>query len=248
MNDGWRHLTRNGGRIEPLNGGGWRLALAPADKGYAVAQIDDYGDGRRGRFNHWPGTMLRLRACFSHRAEQQPGTAGFGFWNAPLGDPTVNRPAWPQAAWFFLAAPNNDLPFAPPGGWGWFAATLDAGRPSARRVMPLAALFLLAHQFGPLRRRIWPWLQRRLGIAHTPLAGDPTGWHDYVLDWQPNGCRFLVDGEAILDTPLTPRGPVGFVVWIDNQYMIARPTGRVGAGVGAVQEGAWMAVEGVTIN
>ena len=79
-----------------------------------------------------------MRARFSHTAGELRGTAGFGFWNAPYGDPTQRRAALPAALWFFFASATNDLPFAPPPGHGWFAATLDATTPRALALVPLA--------------------------------------------------------------------------------------------------------------
>ena len=89
----------------------------------AVAKITN--DLRRD-FPHFPGTELSLRARFSHPANTLKGTAGFGFWNAPFGDPTVRWPALPQATWFFFASEPNDLPFAESGP-GQGVVCRDAG-------------------------------------------------------------------------------------------------------------------------
>ena len=103
----------------------------------------------RGQYPWSPGTRLRLRARFSHPPDQLIGTAGFGFWNAPFGDPTVRRPALPQACWFFFASAPTDLPLAPAGpGRGWFAATMDATGGSALALIPLAPALLLLNQIG----------------------------------------------------------------------------------------------------
>jgi hypothetical protein len=51
-------------------------------------------------------------------------------------------------------------------------------------------------------------------------------WRLYELDWRPEGCIFRIDGSPVLRTPHSPRGPLGFVAWIDNQYLVATPTGR----------------------
>jgi hypothetical protein len=83
------------------------------------------------------------------------------------------------------------------------------------------------NQFASLRRRVWPAVQQRLAISFQPLNASITGWHRYELAWGENGCFFRVDDLPVLQTPSSPRGPLGFVAWIDNQYLVATPTGRL---------------------
>lgn len=237
---GGRVLEMNGGRVEmgPVT----RFRLAPVPFGYADAQIDDYG-GRVGRFVHRPGAALSLRARFSHDADLLRGTAGFGFWNAPYGDPTRRRPSLPQAAWFFFASPPNDLPFAPESpGRGWFAATIDAGTTAALALIPAAPLVLVLNQFAAARQRVWPAVRRRLGIAAATLNVDMREWHEYRLEWRPDGCHFAVDGQIALKSPYSPRGPLGFVCWLDNQYLVLTPRGRFRAGTLGLADEQWMEV------
>ena len=227
-----------------------RFALPPGAGGYADAQIDDYGrPGRGSRFLWHPNVALNLRARFSHAADALRGTAGFGFWNAPYGDPSTRRLALPRAVWFFFASPPNDLPFAPqPDGHGWFAATLGATTPKALALAPLAPAVLLLNQFGAARRRVWPAVRRGLGISAATLEADLRDWHDYRLEWRPAGCRFLVDGVPVLAPPHSPRGPLGFVCWLDNQYLVLTPRGRFRAGTLAIETEQWMDVDGLVIE
>lgn len=221
----------NGGMV--VREAGWRLTLPVISDGYADAQLDDYG-GKNGRFHYpWlPDLHLSLRARFSHTADQLVGTAGFGFWNAPFGDPAVRWPALPQATWFFFGSPPNNLPLAPSEpGRGWFAATLDATRPRAWVLAPAAPLVVLLNHIGAVRRRLWPWVQQRLGISYAPLPVAMTQWHQYELWWRRGGCTFAVDGQVVLQTEHTPQGPLGFVCWLDNQYMVATANGRFRWGV-----------------
>ncbi len=244
-----RRLELGGGRV--MTGDTLRFTLPAGVAGYADAQIDDYGGERPPglpRFAHRPGVFLSLRARFSHPAGELRGTAGFGFWNAPYGDPTTRRLALPAAAWFFFASPPNDLPFAPERGHGWFAATIDATTPRALGLIPLAPPVLLLNQAGPLRRRLWPAVRRRLGIAAAPLAVDLRQWHDYRLEWRRDGCRFLVDGAPVLATPTAPRGPLGFVCWLDNQYLVLTPRGRFRAGVLPLAQEQWLEVSDLAIR
>lgn len=225
-------------RIVQINGGvvttmpdsrAWHLSLPPTTGGYADAQIDDYGGLRRAHFPWHPGTTLRLRARFSHEGPALAGTAGFGLWNAPFGPGVGVVPALPQASWFFYGSPRNDLPFAPVGdaGNGWFAGTIDAGARSALAIAPMTLPVLLLNQFESSRRRLWPAVQQRLAISFRRLDITITHWHRYELAWRENGCFFRVDDMPVLQTPSSPRGPLGFVAWIDNQYLVATPTGRL---------------------
>ncbi len=244
-----RVLEVGGGRVAA--GGRLRFTLPASVTGYADAQLDDYGGPRPPgwpRFARRPGVALSLRARFSHPAGELRGTAGFGFWNAPYGDPTTRRLSLPAAAWFFFASPPNDLPFAPEPGHGWFAATLDATAPRALGLIPLAPPVLLLNQFAPLRRRLWPAVGRRLGIAAAPLAVELRDWHHYRLEWRRDGCRFLVNGSPVLNTPTAPRGPLGFVCWLDNQYLVLTPRGRFRAGVLPLAQEQWLEVSGLAVE
>jgi hypothetical protein len=243
---GWKTLEVNGGRVE--GGEVLRLWLPAAVKGYADAQIDDYSDRSRRHFPWRPGVVLRLQARFSHESGALLGTAGFGFWNSPFGDPRQSVPTLPQAAWFFYGSAPNDLPLAPAGpGRGWFAATLDATSWTALALAPLAPPVLLLNQVGALRRRLWPTVQRGLGISYRQIAQPMTAWHDYRLTWQPGGCAFHVDGRLLLETNYSPRGPLGFVCWLDNQYMVATPRGRFAWGTLTPTETQWLEIRGLEV-
>jgi hypothetical protein len=243
----WHVLEVNRGRVEA--GQSLVLRLPPVEKGYADAQIDDYDNLPRRDFPWRPGVELTLQARFSHSSQELRGTAGFGFWNAPFGDPRRTLPALPQAAWFFFGSPPNDLPLAPDGsGQGWFAATLDATRWRALAMAPLALPVLLLNQSQRLCRRIWPWLRPRLGIAYEQIDHDMRQWHAYRLSWRAGGCSFAVNGRSILETSHSPRGPLGFVCWLDNQYMVATPRGRFAWGVLQTKEKQWLEVAEVRIR
>ncbi len=220
-----------------------RLVLPPMAAGYGDAQVDDYGRFPSRKYYLWgPGCELRLTARFSHNADELLGTAGFGFWNAPFGDPTIRFPALPQAAWFFFASSPANLPFAPPDqpGRGWFAATMDSSTPYALAMAPFAPLFLLLNQFSKLRRRLWPLLRKRLGISFAPIYVPMGEWHTYQLQWRESGCTFCVDETSVLETPHSPHGPLGFVCWIDNQYMVARVNGRFSWGTLSTAKTQWL--------
>jgi hypothetical protein len=239
----FRRLELNGGSVQGARP--WRLLLSPTGTGYTNAQIDDYGFRKRSAYIWRPGTVLQLRARFSHPGSFLPGTAGFGFWNAPFGDPTVPWPALPQAAWFFHASEPTDLPLPEIGpGRGWFAATIDASTAKAMAMVPLAPFIVLLNNLPRLRLRIWPELRRLLKIAHAPIGQvDMTRWHEYRFEWRKSGCAFSVNGETVLWTSFSPRGPLGFVCWIDNQFLIATPSGKLRWGTLPVPVEQWLEID-----
>ncbi|MBK8988597.1 MAG: hypothetical protein IPM39_21425 [Chloroflexi bacterium] len=226
--------------------------LPPVQSGYADAQFDDYGLATghgRSHYRWRPGVVLSVHARFSHEADQLVGTGGFGFWNAPFGDPTVRWPALPQATWFFFASAPSDLPLAAAGpGRGWFAATLDAGQGTAVSLIPLAPIIPLLNRLPALQKRLWPATRRRLGISFAPVPVALTAWHHYELVWRPSGCQFRVDGQTMLQSDHSPRGPLGFVCWLDNQYMVATNDGRFRWGVLPVPTTQWLEVQNLTIH
>jgi len=224
----WQSIRTGGGELI-LHDGGLRLQITGASATrYADAQIDDY-TGRARRAYPWrPPLRLTVQARFSGPIE---GTAGFGFWNNPFS-PLGGWPALPAAIWFFFASPPSDLPLAMSSrGAGWKAACLDATRRQALPWVALAGPVVLLGQLPALQRRIWPSVERALAIDEAILAGPDTGWHTYTLDWYPDAARFTVDGVTVLTTSQAPRGPLGFVAWVDNQWMVASPRGRLGWGL-----------------
>ncbi len=245
-----RSLELGGGRVTHA-GARWRLALParPAGAGYADAQLDDYVGRSRRAFPWRRGITLRLRARFSHEASALAGTAGFGLWNAPLGDPRRRWPALPQAVWFFFASPPTDLPWPLEGpGRGWFAGTVAASGWPAIRLAPIALPLWLGQQLGSVRRRLWPALRRALGLSFASLPGSMTDWHDYALAWSAAGCAFFVDGRPLLRTRHSPSGPLGLVCWLDNQFLVLTPRGRVRAGTVPVPAEQWLEIEAIAVT
>ncbi len=217
-------LAVNGGRVT-AEADKAHFALSPTTTGYADAQLHDYTSRRD--FCWRPPVSLALRARFS--AATLTGTAGFGFWNAPAGDPTVRRPTLPRAVWFFYASPPNDLPFLS-GQTGWFASVIDAATPLMLPLLPLGFPFLLLNQFSKAQKYTRPLINRCLKIKHAVVPVDPADWHDYRIAWRLDEVQFSVDGRPVLTTPFAPSGRLGFVSWIDNQWMRATIDGRFGAG------------------
>ncbi len=245
----WRRYEVGGGRLEPT-GTSLRFVVAgAAARRYADAQLDDYEGVPRRRFPWRPPLRLTVRARFSHPSGSLRGTAGFGFWNDPFMMTGARVPTLPRAVWFFYASPPSDMRLdLDLPGWGWKAAVIDALRPVALPLALIAPLAVLLMNLRPLRGAIWPSVQRALHIREALLSVDMTAWHTYRLVWGREETRFEVDGEAVLDGAPSPRGPLGFVMWLDNQYMVVTPWGRLGWGLLEVPDRQWMEVDRLEIE
>mgnify|MGYP005841255401 CR=1 FL=1 len=207
------------------------LRVGPQQEdGYSNAQLDDYHHD--GYFRRRAPVTLHIRARFTVPFDAFAGTAGFGFWNDPVGMTGRPRLAPPRALWFFLASPHSRMPLVlDRPGWGWTAASLGVSWPTALGLAPIAPVLAILQRVPALNQRLWPWLRSRLCLAGTAL--DPAGlteWHDYTLIWHPSGAHFRVDGVEVAYHAVAPRGTLGLVVWIDNQYLVARETGALRGG------------------
>lgn len=226
-----------------------RLALPATAAGrYADAQISDYGGLSRAQFPWQPPLRMTLRAWVPGGTDALVGTAGFGFWNDPFVPGRRELPRLPRALWFFFGGPANEMPLAHgvPGN-GWKAATF-APQPLFWGLLPFALPGFLLMRIPALYRRLWPLGQQALGVAEAAL---PAHWlgeeHDYTILWLPDFVRFEVDGLVVLETDRSPRGPLGFIAWIDNQYAVVTPRGRFGWGTTACDPQAlvldWLEIE-----
>ncbi len=230
----YTHLTPNATATETTPGS-WRLELpaGPAHS-YRVTQIDDYTHLRRRNYPWHPPLKLSLRARIN--VPDFPGTWGFGLWNDPftaslgLGGMARRLPALPNAAWFFHASSQNYLAIHDdhPAS-GWLAATFSAP------ILP-APLYLAGLPILPLliNRITAPGL-RRLGrrLIHESAArleSDPTLWHTYTIEWTLQQVSFYIDETLQFSTTVVPQGPLGLVLWVDNQYAALPPDGALNFG------------------
>lgn len=257
----WVRATPNGGAVE-VGASGVRLSFPDgAHKGhYTNAQIDDYGFRPPARFRWRPPLHVEVRARASHPAHPAQslppdqtddqrwlqGTAGFGFWNHPF---TVNSVALrlPKAIWFFAASPPSNMALVPGSpGWGWKAQVVHTHRPGvALGVAPTAAAVawaLISRREAMASR----WVQRLSGTVEAPVDADLREWHTYAIDWRPDRARFFVDGAEILSAPNPPRGPLGFVAWVDNQYAVVTPRGQFRFGT-LTTGPQWLEIESLRI-
>ncbi len=245
----WKRHALPGSALE-APGASWRFANEPGDGSrYTNAQIDDYTGLPRRAFRWRPPLTLTVRARFSHPAGELVGTAGFGFWNDPFLMTEARPPALPRAIWFFYASPasNMKLDLDTPGH-GWKAATIDAARLPFFLLAPTAPLAVPLMNIRPLYRALWPLAQRAIGVREARVEAEITAWHTYTLEWGERRARFGVDGVTVLEADTAPRGPLGFVMWIDNQAMVATPWGRFGWRKLPIPERQWMEVEALRIE
>jgi hypothetical protein len=250
---GLRPNLTPGARVLETGPGAWRLEMPAGPQGsYRLAQLDDYGATRRADFPRCAPLHLTLRARASTGVI--PGTWGFGLWNDPFGmallsgAEALRLPVLPNAAWYFFASPPNylslrdDLP-----AQGALAATFQSPRwPAALLVLsaPVLPLFLLPSTTRLLRR-----LGRRFVQQDAlQLQLDPTDWHTYGLIWQEGSVEFLLDGKMILKTDVSPLGPLGLVIWVDNQYAALPPNGRLRFGTLLNPEAAWIELADLALN
>jgi len=243
---------REGGEVSPQGEGGWSLTLhAGLEPTYRWAQVDDYIALPRRAFAWQAPLRLRLRARVSQPAAA--GTWGFGLWNDPfamnlLGGSARRLPALPNAAWFFYALPPNHLTLrdgAP--GHGFLAQTFASPLIPSLLLAPagLGAPLLAWSGFGRWARRV---ARRVIHEDSARVHVDVTLWHEYALIWQPGEVSFSVDGMDCLTTRVSPSGPLGLVVWIDNQYMAFPPDGRLRFGTLPVERDAALDVQELSIE
>ena len=244
--------------------GALRLSAGPAtSRAYTNAQLDDYHHLRARDFPWRPPLLLRVRARASHAAwpatkdaqsddsaRHLRGTTGFGFWNT---SPSITGGSLlpPEAVWFFAASPPSNMALTPGiPGYGWKAQVVHVQRPGAlAALLPMAASALWANISGD-ERLAARWLNRLTGASEAsldPQTADLRDWHVYEIEWRLDTARFRVDSREILAVSAPPRGPLGFVIWMDNQYAIATPRGRLRFGALNTDE-QWLELASLSIQ
>ncbi len=132
-------------------------------------------------------------------------------------------------------------------GHGWKAATIDATGWRALGGLLLAPLAAPLMHVSRWRRRLWPFFQHSFRVAEAPIPALMTEWHKFVLNWSADSVVFVVDGEEVLHSRFGQAGPLGFVGWLDNQWMIVRPTGRLGHGTLTLSMPQWMEIAELSV-
>jgi hypothetical protein len=170
-------------------------------------------------------------------ADNLPGTWGFGLWNDPfsfsLGVSGASRrfPALPNAAWFFHASPPNHLSFRDDlPARGFLTATFRSSKIPAP-LLAMASPGLALGALPPTARLLRGLLRGVIRQDACLIPGNTvTEWHHYRLCWLADAVTFSVDEREIFTTPLSPRGPLALILWIDNQFAAFPPDGRIAFG------------------
>jgi len=235
--------------------GTWRLEIPAGQQGtYRLAQLDDYSKVGRAALPWDPPCSFSLQAR-AGSADTTPGTWGFGFWNDPfslsLGAEGGSRhlPALPNTAWFFFASPPNYLSFRDDlPAHGGLAATFRSPRwPSIALLAPAGLLLPLA--VIPASARLVRAAARK--VIHqdaVQLSIRQADWHSYQIEWHEDEASFSIDGDTVLRTPVSPHGPLGLVLWIDNQYAALPPGGRLRYGSLENPDSAWIEIRQIAIT
>ncbi|HZJ23014.1 MAG TPA: hypothetical protein VFD54_06875 [Anaerolineales bacterium] len=263
-------FTPDAGVEEISSGSAYRLSIsAGSAQKYRLAQLDDYTQIPRSRF------PLRFPLNFSLRARVSsnsiPGTWGFGLWNDPFGlslgfgGNPFRLPALPNALWFFGASKESYLSFKEPlrpkqrhaiAANGFIAQTFRA--PKFHLLLILVGL---AFPFSrKLTRRMLGKVidedglqlsdhevqQQAIGVQSQGV--DPTQWHRYRLEWRDRRVRFEVDDIQVFESSVSPRPPLGLVIWLDNQYAAFTPEGKIGFGVLENPGPAWLEIKELEVG
>ena len=241
-----------GGKVLQTGSTAWHLEVPSGpSREYRLAQLDDYAGLSRKAFPWRPPLKLNLRMRAS--AQSIPGTWGLGLWNDPFGTAMikgsqVRLPTLPNAAWFFFASPPNYLSFQDDlPAQGQLAATFQspAKLPAALILsLPLLPLILLP----PVGRWLRKLARRYVRQDTAALDLDPIAWHTYEIDWREEAVIFRLDEQKIFETKINPVGPLGLVIWVDNQYASLPPDGRLGYGTLAYEIVAWIEVDDLKLT
>jgi hypothetical protein len=134
-------------------------------------------------------------------------------------------------------------------GRGWKAASLKTRRWPGLMFAPAALGAVLLMQVPGLGRPVMNLARRFMTAYEAPLSDVALdAWHDYEIEWRAAEARFRVDGVERLRSPAPPAGPLGFVLWLDNQYAIASESGQFGFGVRPLPEEQWLEVDNLRIE
>lgn len=226
-------------------GKGYILRIPSGDSSaYRFAQIDDYFGLARKNFPHHSLT-LSLRARTS--ASSLSGTWGFGLWNDPFGmslgfgGNKFRLPTLPNAAWFFGASKENYLSFQ----YDYPANGFIAQSFHSPKFHPYLILAGLAFPFRKIQTR--RYLSEVISEDSFVLSVDPTQWHAYKLEWNRERVIWYVDDNKTFESSVSPKPPLGLVIWIDNQFASFTPDGKLSFGVLENQE-AWLEIENLEMS
>jgi hypothetical protein len=151
-------------------------------------------------------------------------------------------PALPNAIWFFFASPENhislrdDLPAS-----GNLAGIFQSPSLPAYALVPgMLALPLLV--FPPIARLLRRQARAFVQQETASFVANATQWHKYRLVWEADRVALALDDETLLESSLSPRAPLGLVIWIDNQFLAWRPNGCLAYGYLETRQSSWIEI------
>lgn len=226
---------------------GWRLTIPGGPLGrYRLSQLDDHLGLARSAYPWHPPVSLSLRARLS--ATSTPGTWGFGLWNDPFGfslspgESFFHLPALPNSIWFFYASSRNYLSFRDEKPAQGFLAQVFRSPRFHPNLLPAGLVFPFSRKST---RRL---LSRVIDEDSASLIPDVTQWHVYRLEWKPAHSSFWVDDNLVFQSSVSPRPPLGIVIWIDNQYAAFTPDGRLKWGLEEIRRSEWLEIEQIDMK
>lgn len=240
------------GQADLRENNGHFLRIPPGVGGvYRWAQFDDYHNLARKDFHWRPPLRMSLQARCSQ--PNHAGTWGFGLWNDPfsaslgLGGMARRLPALPNCAWFFYASPPNYLEIHDrfPSD-GFLAATFQSPRIPTLLLLP--AFPGLPFFFLPfLAKQFRKWLRTIIKQDAAKISIDLTQWHTFQIDWSDQTANFMIDEKQVLSTKISPKGKLGLVIWIDNQYAAFPPDGKIRFGTLSQETESRLEIKGLDI-
>lgn len=232
INNYWNQLLTGGGLIKN-NTSHLKIGFKSARAGtYTDAQLDDYTMFARSKYPWKAPLRMTVKAKFDFFDKRQnksntfQGTAGFGFWNNPFSV-TGAYYALPEAIWFFYTSSKSCMAFSQNDDYGWKAQVVHSLKLSNILYFFPTAFAVLFARLTKNTRFASKWIKRFSGIEETSLEIAMDQWHEYKLEWKKNQAKFYVDDKMIMMTNNPPTRPLGFVLWVDNQYAVVTPTGKM---------------------
>ena len=230
----------------------WLMSIPEgANNHYRLAQIDDYQDKNRSSFPWNPPLTLSLKAKTS--MVNIPGTWGFGFWNDPfrfsikIAQARFRFPTLPNAIWYIFASSESYLSLNTQSqANGQLATTYRSLNINpcifgpAAFLLPLAAL----PPVGKGLRKIGQYFIKQDGKS---IDHDSSKFHHYQIDWKRNEATFYLDGAEIFHSSIVPIGPLGLVIWIDNQFAAFPPNGKIKFGTLANHQSVSVEIQDIKI-
>ena len=232
-----RTFARGFGRVD------WQdseclLSLENAsDLGTSNAQLDDYHWKKRKDFSLTPPLKLQLEAKWIFTGDLPQGTSGFGLWNDPFMMTGWRWPSLPQAFWFFVGCPKSQLSLLPKlrHHTGLRAFQVNAWSASFLKHI---LLWLLRGPFWNVNKWREKWLPKLcsdIELCEYFLSLDLREWQKFEIVWTKSEVIFKVNGLEVQNAPCSIRSRLGFVIWMDNQYLYFDPWKKIKWGSCAIE-------------